>query len=328
MAFGVRCSYSGRKGGTRASELNDLDARRVRREPSQVAPIVGQDRIAAAVGARDHRSIGDVGDLGFAAEFAGGLGQCLVERLEEAGVHDLREPGLPRTAPGLGKRACWDDRDDAAGDGFAPERPEAPVVAFGGDQRARSERQSRQRALTRARSFSLIAPCSASHSSSRRRAASSFSRYSTASATNADRLRPVASAASRVRCANSGSKESDNFSTGTKSNPTTVGLSRSGACTARAFSLLSSMIRIKAPHTSFGTLHEFVGREVEALPFPDESFDVVISNGVIDLVPDKDAVYSEIYRVLVAGGRVQIADVTIQEPVSAEGRRNIDLWTG
>jgi arsenite methyltransferase len=73
---------------------------------------------------------------------------------------------------------------------------------------------------------------------------------------------------------------------------------------------------------------EFIEGEVESLPFPDESFDVVISNGVIDLIPDKDAVYSEIYRVLVPGGRIQIADVTIQQPVSAEGRRNIDLWTG
>jgi SAM-dependent methyltransferase len=73
---------------------------------------------------------------------------------------------------------------------------------------------------------------------------------------------------------------------------------------------------------------EFKEAEAEALPFPDESFDVVISNGVIDLIPDKDAVYSEIYRVLVPGGRIQIADVTIQKPVSEEGRRNIDLWTG
>jgi ubiquinone/menaquinone biosynthesis C-methylase UbiE len=72
----------------------------------------------------------------------------------------------------------------------------------------------------------------------------------------------------------------------------------------------------------------FVEGEVESLPFSDESFDVVISNGVIDLVPDKDAVYSEIYRVLAPGGRIQIADVTIQNPVSEEGRRNIDLWTG
>jgi arsenite methyltransferase len=73
---------------------------------------------------------------------------------------------------------------------------------------------------------------------------------------------------------------------------------------------------------------EFVEGEAERLSFPDASFDVVISNGVIDLIPDKDAVFTEISRVLAPGGRIQIADVTIQNPVSAEGRRNIDLWTG
>jgi SAM-dependent methyltransferase len=73
---------------------------------------------------------------------------------------------------------------------------------------------------------------------------------------------------------------------------------------------------------------EFVEGEAEQLPFPDDSFDVVISNGVIDLIPDKDAVFAELSRVLTPGGRMQIADVTIQNPVSAEGRRNIDLWTG
>ena len=73
---------------------------------------------------------------------------------------------------------------------------------------------------------------------------------------------------------------------------------------------------------------EFVEGEVERLPFADMSFDVVISNGVIDLVPDKDAVFSEIHRVLRPGGRIQIADVTIQQPVSDEGKRDIDLWTG
>lgn len=73
---------------------------------------------------------------------------------------------------------------------------------------------------------------------------------------------------------------------------------------------------------------EFVEGEVERLPFADGSFDVVISNGVIDLVPDKDAVFSEIHRVLRPGGRIQIADVTIQQPVSEEGKRDIDLWTG
>ena len=72
----------------------------------------------------------------------------------------------------------------------------------------------------------------------------------------------------------------------------------------------------------------FVEGEAETLPFDDASFDVVLSNSVIDLIPDKDAVFGEIYRVLVPGGRIQIADVTIQQPVSEEGRRKIDLWTG
>jgi SAM-dependent methyltransferase len=73
---------------------------------------------------------------------------------------------------------------------------------------------------------------------------------------------------------------------------------------------------------------ELVEADAEHLPFPDASFDVVISNGVIDLVPDKEAVFAEIFRVLRPGGRIQIADVTLQNPVSEEGRRNIDLWTG
>jgi arsenite methyltransferase len=66
----------------------------------------------------------------------------------------------------------------------------------------------------------------------------------------------------------------------------------------------------------------------EELPFDDATFDVVISNGVIDLIADKDAVFGEITRVLRPGGRIQLADVTIQRPVSEEGRRSIDLWTG
>jgi SAM-dependent methyltransferase len=73
---------------------------------------------------------------------------------------------------------------------------------------------------------------------------------------------------------------------------------------------------------------EFVEGEIELLPFADESVDVVISNGVIDLLPDKDTVFAEIYRVLRPGGRIQLADVTIQQPVSEEGKRDIDLWTG
>ena len=87
--------------------------------------------------------------------------------------------------------------------------------------------------------------------------------------------------------------------------------------------------RARAAAAEMGAVNvDFVEGDVERLPFAVESFDVAISNGVIDLVPDKDAVFSEIFRVLRPGGRLQIADVTIQKPVSDEGRRDIDLWTG
>jgi SAM-dependent methyltransferase len=67
---------------------------------------------------------------------------------------------------------------------------------------------------------------------------------------------------------------------------------------------------------------------IEQLPLEDASVDLVISNGVIDLVPDKDAVLDEIDRVLRPGGRLQIADVVIQQEVSEDARKRIDLWTG
>ena len=72
-------------------------------------------------------------------------------------------------------------------------------------------------------------------------------------------------------------------------------------------------------------LHESL---IESLPLPNESVDVVISNGVIDLVPDKDAVFSELDRVLRPGGRLQLADVVIHTEVSEDARERIDLWTG
>jgi len=67
---------------------------------------------------------------------------------------------------------------------------------------------------------------------------------------------------------------------------------------------------------------------IESLPLEDASVDVVISNGVIDLVPHKEAVLAEIDRVLRPGGRLQIADVVIHTEVSEDARKRIDLWTG
>jgi arsenite methyltransferase len=72
-------------------------------------------------------------------------------------------------------------------------------------------------------------------------------------------------------------------------------------------------------------LHESL---IESLPLEDASVDVVISNGVIDLVPDKDAVLDEIDRVLRPGGRLQLADVVVHHEVSEDARSRIDLWTG
>jgi SAM-dependent methyltransferase len=72
-------------------------------------------------------------------------------------------------------------------------------------------------------------------------------------------------------------------------------------------------------------LHEAL---IESLPLPNGEVDIVISNGVIDLVPDKDAVFAEIDRVLKPGGRLQFADVCIHTEVSEDARKRIDLWTG
>ncbi len=66
----------------------------------------------------------------------------------------------------------------------------------------------------------------------------------------------------------------------------------------------------------------------EALPVQDRSIDVVISNGVINLTPDKVAVMEEIRRVLKPGGRIQIADIVVHLEVPQDARDDIELWSG
>ena len=73
---------------------------------------------------------------------------------------------------------------------------------------------------------------------------------------------------------------------------------------------------------------EFREGLAETLPVDDGWADVVISNGVINLCPDKRAVFTEIFRVLKPGGRLQFADIANGRPVPAEALRDIDLWTG
>ena len=66
----------------------------------------------------------------------------------------------------------------------------------------------------------------------------------------------------------------------------------------------------------------------EFLPVPDGWADVVISNGVLNLIPDKVAALQEMARVLRPNGRVQIADILVEKPVPTGAKRKIDLWTG
>jgi arsenite methyltransferase len=66
----------------------------------------------------------------------------------------------------------------------------------------------------------------------------------------------------------------------------------------------------------------------EELPVPEGWADVVISNGVFNLMPDKLRALREMARVLKPGGRLQIADILVQKPVSEKAKERIDLWTG
>jgi arsenite methyltransferase len=66
----------------------------------------------------------------------------------------------------------------------------------------------------------------------------------------------------------------------------------------------------------------------EELPVPDGWADVVISNGVLNLMPDKLAALTEMARVLGPGGRLQIGDILVEKAVGATSKRNIDLWKG
>jgi SAM-dependent methyltransferase len=73
---------------------------------------------------------------------------------------------------------------------------------------------------------------------------------------------------------------------------------------------------------------EFLKGAIEAIPLPDASVDVIISNCVINLSGDKDRVLAEAFRVLRPGGRFAVSDVVSQRSVPDEVRRNMELWTG
>lgn len=98
-----------------------------------------------------------------------------------------------------------------------------------------------------------------------------------------------------------------------------IGVDMTPAMVAKARAAVEAM---EARHV------EFLAGFAESLPVPDGWADIVISNGVLNLLPDKLAALREMARVLAPGGRLHIADITVQKPVGEGARRNIDLWKG
>jgi SAM-dependent methyltransferase len=73
---------------------------------------------------------------------------------------------------------------------------------------------------------------------------------------------------------------------------------------------------------------EFLKGHIEAVPLPDQSVDVIISNCVINLSPDKDKVLAEAYRVLRPGGRFAVSDIVLKHALPAETQHSLELWAG
>ena len=90
---------------------------------------------------------------------------------------------------------------------------------------------------------------------------------------------------------------------------------------------MAARVRRNAATGGFDHVEIRVGL-IEEPPVPDSSMDVVISNGVLNLTPDKDRAFGEIFRILKPGGQFLYGDIIVATELSELIRRNIDLWTG
>jgi arsenite methyltransferase len=88
-----------------------------------------------------------------------------------------------------------------------------------------------------------------------------------------------------------------------------------------------ALARRNAAEAGVGNV-EFLKGEIESIPLPDASVDVIISNCVINLSADKRRVLREAYRVLKPGGRFAVSDIVVRGEVPAEVRRSMELWVG
>lgn len=93
--------------------------------------------------------------------------------------------------------------------------------------------------------------------------------------------------------------------------------------------LTEEMVRLAQKNLALAgvTSAEITQVDSEVLPYGDRSFDVVISNGVINLAPDKEAAFRELHRVLKPGGRLQFADVILETELPAELAGSADAWS-